>query len=193
VGEVSSTYLGMGVTIEESTMAKGLLSRLVKLSIAFALILLVGFGFAPPSYATIRTFEEAPGQVLTQSRTTLQDQSGNRWQAITFKRSKPDGNEIIGLRLVGFPGSVEIDRSQPLTLIDSLGNRATAAEASAPIFTDSDNPEPHIGQYDIAPVLSSLRPELPLELQLPILGTDPIVLPIAPQTVQEWQKVAKKN
>lgn len=154
------------------------------------LALLIVFSADLPAQAAMRTFEEAPGQILTQSRTTLADQSGNRWQAITFKRSKPDGSEIVALRLVGFPGAVAIDRSQPLVLIDSLGNTATAADASAPIFTDSDNPDPHVGQYDLQPVLNSLRPELPLELQVPVVDGEPVVLQIAPQTIREWQQVA---
>jgi len=150
----------------------------------------IAFADVLPTHAAIRTFEEAPGQVLTQSRTTLKDEFGNRWQAITFKRAKPDGSEMVALRLVGFPGAVAIDRSRPLTLTDSLGNTLTAEDASAPIFTDADNPEPHIGQYNLQPILNNLRPELPLELQLPVLDGDPVVLQIAPQTIHEWKQIA---
>jgi hypothetical protein len=169
------------------------LLRLCRIFFALILVVMLELLSAMPVRADIRTFEEAPGQVLTQSRTTLKDQSGHRWQAILFKRLKPDGNEVVGLRLVGFPGAVEIDRSHPLTLIDSLGNQVTAAEASAPIFTDADNPEPHIGQYDILPVLGGLRPELPLELELSIINADPVILPVAPQTVREWQQVTQTS
>jgi hypothetical protein len=166
------------------------LIKLARILLVLVLALFISFADVLPAQAAIRTFEESPGQVLRQSRTTLKDEFGNRWQAITFKRSKPDGSEVVGLRLVGFPGAVTIDRSRPLMLKDSLGNTLTAADASAPIFTDADNPEPHIGQYDLQPVLDDLRPELPLELQLPVIDGDPVVLQIAPQTVQEWKQVA---
>ena len=166
------------------------LINLARILLALVLALFISFADVLPAQAAIRTFEESPGQVLTQSRTTLKDEFGNRWQAITFKRTKPDRSEIVGLRLVGFPGAVTIDRSYPLTLTDSLGNTLTAEDASAPIFTDADNPEPHIGQYDLQPILDDLRPELPLELQLPVLQGDPVVLQIAPQTIQEWKQVA---
>jgi hypothetical protein len=166
------------------------LIKLARILLVLVLALFIAFADSLPAQAAIRTFEESPGQVLTQSRTTLKDEFGNRWQAITFKRTKPDGSEIVALRLVGFPGAVTIDRSHPLTLTDSLGNTLTAEDASAPIFTDADNPEPHIGQYNLQPILNDLRPELPLELELPVLDGDPVVLQIAPQTAQEWKQVA---
>jgi hypothetical protein len=166
------------------------LIKLARILLVLVLALFISFANILPAQAAIRTFEESPGQVLTQSRTTLKDEFGNRWQAIVFKRTKPDGSEIVALRLVGFPGAVAIDRSRPLMLKDSLGNTLTAEDASAPIFTDTDNPEPHIGQYNLQPILNNLRPELPLELQLPVLDRDPVVLQIAPQTIQEWKQVA---
>jgi hypothetical protein len=166
------------------------LIKLARILLVLVLALFISLADILPAQAAIRTFEESPGQVLTQSRTTLKDEFGNRWQAIVFKRTKPDGSEIVALRLVGFPGAVAIDRSHPLMLKDSLGNTLTAEDASAPIFTDTDNPEPHIGQYNLQPILNNLRPELPLELQLPVLDRDPVVLQIAPQTIQEWKQVA---
>ena len=38
------------------------------------------------------------------------------------------------LRLVGFPGTTNLDHSQPLTLIDSMGNTFTAADVSPDMF-----------------------------------------------------------
>ena len=166
------------------------LIRLARMLLVLVLASFIAFADVLPAHGAIRTFEEAPGQALTQSRTTLKDEFGNRWQAIAFKRIKPDGSQIGALRLVGVPGTVRIDRSHPLLLKDSLGNTLTAEDASGSIFTDADNPEPHIGQYDLQPILGDLRPELPLELQLPLIDGDPIVLQIAPQIVQEWKQVA---
>ena len=156
-----------------------------------ALLLVVSLWLltAQPAQATLREFEAAQGQLLVQSRQTLSDQHGNRWQVIAFKRTKPDGTTLIALRLVGFPGSVEIDRTHPLTLMDSLGNHWQAADASAPVFTDQDAPEPHIGQYDLQPIVNALRPELPLEIWLPTHSGEPVRLQIPPQGIQEWRQV----
>ena len=95
--------------------------------------------------AAIRQLEEAPGQMVYQSRQTLKDQHGNNWQAIAFKRIRADGETNFYLRLVDFPGVAKIDRSQPLTLTNSLGRTLTATEASSDIFTESATPEPNIG------------------------------------------------
>ena len=97
------------------------------------------------SVAAIRQLEEAPGQMVYQSRQTLKDQHGNNWQAIAFKRIRADGETNFYLRLVGFPGVAKIDRSQPLTLTNSLGRTLIATEASSDIFTESATPEPNIG------------------------------------------------
>jgi Protein of unknown function (DUF3122) len=72
--------------------------------------------------------------------------SSDRLQAIAFKRILPDGKTSFYLRLVGFPGVAEIDRAQPLSLINSLGKQLTAADASSNIFTESAAPEPNVGQ-----------------------------------------------
>lgn len=164
--------------------------RLVKtIVLLFILVLLLLLAFPSLVQADIGRVEEAPGQVLYQTRTTLKDQKSNRWQAIAFKRYQPDGTDTLGLRLVGFPGTVVIDRSRPLKLVDSLGGELTAADTSARMFTDETSPEPYITQYDLGAVLVDIRPAVPLELQIPVESGDPIVLLMAPSTLQEWKQL----
>ncbi|MDA0266752.1 MAG: DUF3122 domain-containing protein [Cyanobacteria bacterium] len=171
------------------------LRQLISLLTATALggLILLGIGFqAMPALAAIRQLEEAPGQVVYQSRQTLTDQSGQRWQAIAFKRTHPDGKEQVHLRLVGFPGTAAINRSQPLTLTSSLGQTFTAADTSSEIFTNDAKPEPHVGQYDIQPVVAQLRPELTWHLTL-ATTTQPLTLAVPPATIQEWQAIAQSQ
>ena len=137
-----------------------------------------------PAAAAIRQLEEAPGQVVYQSRQTLYDQHNNSWQTIAFKRIRPDGNTFLYLRLVGFPGSVDIDRSQPLILTNSLGKTLTANDASQQIFTDTTSPTPNVGQYDLAPIVFELQAEIPLKLSLPTTQFEPVKLVISPH----WSK-----
>jgi hypothetical protein len=61
---------------------------------AIVLGLLLGLGIFNPSSAeaTIRKLEEAPGQMVYQSRQTLKDRQGNSWQTVAFKRIRPDGS-----------------------------------------------------------------------------------------------------
>ena len=158
--------------------------------LAIALLLIMSLTSLPNiANAAIQTIEEAPGQMLYQTRLTLKDQANQRWQAIAFKRYKADDTQILGLRLVGFPGAAEIDRTQSLKLIDSLGHTLTAADTSAKIFTDESSPEPYIGQYDLGAVLADIQPAIPLELQIPVTDGDPILLLIPPPTLAEWQQL----
>lgn len=145
--------------------------------------------FPAPAQAKIRTLAEASGQTLFQTRLTLQDQAQHRWQAIAFKRQKADGSETIGLRLVGFPGSTAIDRTQPLKLVNSLGQTLMAQDTSAKIFTDTSSPEPYIGQYDLGTVLGEIQPAVPLELQIPTESGSAVKLLIAPPTLAEWKQL----
>lgn len=175
-------------------MALAMVSLPVLSGLLCLLCLFGGVGLAPgAAIAAIREFEEAPGQVVYQSRHTLQDQQGRSWQAIAFKRIRANGDEGFFLRLVGFPGTATIDRSLPLRLDNSLGTRLTAADASAQIFTDSSVPEPHVGQYDLAAIAPQLRPELPWQLTLPTVDQEPIRLELPPLTVQDWQTLARTH
>jgi hypothetical protein len=147
-----------------------------------------GIGFTPPpAMAAIRQLEEAPGQVVYQSRQTLRDQHNHSWQAIAFKRILPDGSQVLDLRLVGFPGVAEIDRAQPLRLTNSLGKTLTAEDASRAIFTDATAPEPQVGQYDLAPIIGELQATMPWQLRVPTTQGEPVELLISPTLIQEWQ------
>ncbi len=167
-------------------------------TITIALVVLLSFGLitaftvTAPAIAAIREFEEQPGQTVYQARQTLKDQTGRTWQAIAFKRIKPDGTAALNLRLVGFPGSVSIDRQQPLQLSNSLGEVLTAEDASSQIFSDADVPEPHVGQYDLQPVLADLRMELPWRLTVPNTDGEAVALSLPPSFVQEWQTLNQK-
>lgn len=161
---------------------------------ALVLFLFLGLGIfpAPPAAAAIRQFEEAPGQLVYQSRQTLPDQYGNRWQAIAFKRILSNGNSSFYLRLVGFPGVAEIDHSKPLTLTTSLGQALMPLDASSQIFSNTATPEPNVGQYDLQPILPQLQAEIPLLLTLPTTNSASVVLQVPSSFVQEWQTIAMK-
>lgn len=160
-------------------------------AIAFSISLGLGLFNPPSAAAAIRQLEEAPGQMVYQSRATLKDQHGSSWQAIAFKQVRPDGQTSIELRLVGFPGVAVLDRSQPLTLTNSLGKTLTAPDASSAIFGEAKPPEPNVGQYDLLPLLTQLQAEVPLQLTLPILNGEGISLSVSPSLLQEWQALTR--
>jgi len=157
---------------------------------AITIFALIGLGIldVPIALAAIRQLEEAPNQMVYQSRQTLKDQHGNTWQTVAFKRVRPDGNSSFELRLIGFPDMVAIDHAQPLTLTNSLGKTLTAADTSSNIF--KEGAQGNVGQYDLQLLLSELQAEIPLKISLPTLKGDAISLSVPPSLVAEWQTVA---
>lgn len=172
------------------------LQRTVSLLMITALIglsLLCGLVSAPPAIADIRQFQAAPGHFLYQSRQTLWDGHKHSWQAIAFQRSQPDANFRIYLRLVAFPGTADIDRSQPLVLTNSLGETLEAADTSSQIFTDASSPQPNVGQYDLQPILDQLRVEMSWRLYIPTHQGEPVTLFVPSTVVQEWHTLADQK
>lgn len=146
-----------------------------------------------PAQAALRQLEEAPGQIVYQSRQTLQDQQGNSWQAIAFKRIRPGDTDVIYLRLVGFPGTADIDHSQPLILINSMGKILTAVDISQEMFTDKNQLKPDVGQYDLQPILMELESAIPLRLTLPTLDQSEITLNVSPEMLEEWRSLTEQT
>jgi hypothetical protein len=142
-----------------------------------------------PAFAIVTQIEEYPGQMLYQSRQTLKDQQGNPWQVIAFKRIHPEGNAMVSLRLVSFPGGVKLDHTQPLTLTTSLGQTLSARDVSSEISQDTP-PLANVGEYDIKPVLPQLQEAISLKLTLPTINGESVSLSVPSSAIQEWQTVA---
>ena len=81
-----------------------------------------------PANAVIRQQQEAPGQMLYQSRHTLRDESGKSWQVVLFKRVKDDQINTVDLRLVGFPNQAVFLHPQNLEIITAQGKLLQAEE-----------------------------------------------------------------
>ena len=157
------------------------------LTVCICGLLLVGSSL--PAFAIVTQIEEYPGQMLYQSRQSLQDQNGKTWQAIAFKRIHPEGNAVISLRLIGFPGGTALDHTQPLTLTTSLGQTLTAQDISNNISQDTATPA-NVGEYDIKLALSQLRAEIPVQLTVPTLDRKAVWLSVSAAAIQEWQTLA---
>ena len=151
------------------------------------------FGLAQPAIAEVTQIEEYPGQMLYQSRQNLRDQTGKAWQAVVFKRIHPEGTNTVSLRLISFPGVMEFDHNQPLTLLTSLGKALTANDISNNISQDNA-PPPNVAEYDIKAVLPQLKVglkvEKPIQLTLPVTTGSAIELEIPSTIIQEWQTLS---
>ncbi|MCC0178135.1 DUF3122 domain-containing protein [Waterburya agarophytonicola K14] len=163
---------------------RGFLSKLTLIA-AIVLLLFIGLDnfHTQPAFASIRQMEEAPGQILVQSRHTLKDDRGNSWQVVLFKRTKADGSSTIHLRLVDFPGLADFAHPQPLQI--TTNKDLFKAED---VFAEKA-PAANVGEFDMQNVLSQL-PATKLNLSLPMKGEETTQLSIPPEVVLEWQSVA---
>ncbi len=136
-----------------------------------------------PALASIRQMEEAPGQVLIQSRHTLKDNRGDSWQVVLFKRTKADGLSEIHLRLVDFPGLADFAHPQPLTITTNQGDSFEAED----VFAEKA-PGANVGEFNVQNILSKL-PVTQLNLSLPVKSSSSIKLSIPSEVVLEWQEL----
>ncbi|MFB2768622.1 DUF3122 domain-containing protein [Pelatocladus sp. BLCC-F211] len=140
--------------------------------------------------AAVIQLEEAPGEVLYRSQQKLNDELGNSWQVVLFKRVHANNNSqisSINLRLVGFPGSDELFHPLSLKIITDTGKVLAAPD----IFVE-EAPAPTIGQYDFKNILPQL-PTTALVIGIPLGAERFINLPIPQNVVQEWQEIAQKS
>ncbi len=164
---------------------------LSKLILIAAIVLIVFIGLdnftTQPAFASIRQMEEAPGQILVQSRHTLKDNRGDSWQVVLFKRTKTDGSSTIHLRLVDFPGLADFAHPQPLTITTNKGNSFKAED----VFAEKA-PAANVGEFDLQSVLPQL-PVSKLNLSLAMKGEETTQLSIPSEVVLEWQSVAAQS
>lgn len=135
--------------------------------------------------ASISTIEEAPGQMLYQSRHSWRDRAGHSWQVVLFKRVKAGHIASVSLRLVGFPGIAILAHPQPLLITTKTGEVFTSPDLFA-----EQSPAPNVGQYDLSDVLLKLPRTGRVLLHIPLIDNESITLRLPPSAVLEWQTIA---
>jgi hypothetical protein len=164
------------------------LGKWLKISLCILLISIALVNLkSQPALASIRQMLEAPGQILIQSRHTLNDEQGNAWQVVLFKRSQADGSTMIHLRLVDFPELADFEHPQPLTITTNAGDLFQASD----IFADK-SPAPNVGEFDLQTILFQL-PITKLNLSLTMKDNISTNLSIPTEVVLEWQSIGNQN
>lgn len=145
--------------------------------------------FAPTASARILRTADLSDAIVVQSRRTLYDRHHQSWQLVAFKRVKPDvAADSLRLRLVGFPGHIQIAHPQPIAFVGLQEQTWAAADRSEQILV-TDLP-PNVGQYDLQAVLAQLPTDQRLRLEVRTVDRDIITLQIPPPIIQEWQTIA---
>jgi len=155
--------------------------------VSFTLVLSLLFFFPNSAEATVRKTEEADGKILYQSRHQLQDFQQQSWQVVLFKREKEGNAGEVKLRLVGFPGKLEVAHPQPLVL-----ETDRAAWQAEDLFAEK-SPAPNVGQYNLQNIISELSPENSLLLKVPEVNGENVTLKVPGVIVLEWKIVAGNN
>lgn len=143
-----------------------------------------------PAQASVHTYHERPGQTTLRSQQSLRDRNDRSWQAILFKRYSADGLEGIYLRLVGFPGVVDVNPQKPLLI-----NTGTSLRWQATPKLDPPTPAlpSNTNQYDVADAMGDLQKAIPLTLMVPLQGKAPSEIIVPPYAVKEWRELAAQT
>ncbi|ESA36077.1 hypothetical protein N836_08845 [Leptolyngbya sp. Heron Island J] len=144
----------------------------------------------PPALASVHVYHERPGQTTVRSQQSLRDRNDLSWQAILFKRYRPDGLEGMYLRLVGFPGVVDIAPQKPLTIDTGTAFRWQAnpkLDPPTPALPSNTN------QYDVTDVMTDLQKAIPLTLAVPLQGKAASEIIVPPYAVKEWRELVAQT
>lgn len=144
--------------------------------------------WAPPTLAEVHLYQEKPGQVTLRSQQSLQDQAQHSWQAVLFKRYIDDQLEGIFLRLVGFPGQVEVVADQPLqfSVADQFLWKSNPAMDASTLMLPNN-----VGQYDVQPLLEHLDSDTRLVMAIPLATGLSATIEASPSVIREWREVTQ--
>lgn len=156
---------------------------MIKRFFCLLVILAVMLAWQPVALASIHEYPEGGDQVMYRSLQTLRDRSGQAWQVVLFKRLQAGQIQQLHLRLVGFPGLMEVVHPQDLQL-----TTGTAQVLIAPDFP-MQTPLPNAGEYDLQQVMMRLNANPPLQLLIPLKQRQ-VELLVPPFVVQEWRTIS---
>ncbi|MFB2897109.1 DUF3122 domain-containing protein [Aerosakkonemataceae cyanobacterium BLCC-F50] len=139
----------------------------------------------PSAIAVLREYQDAPGVMRYQSQHSLRDATGYSWQVILFKQFPPERSPQFILRLVGFPGIVEIAHPQALEITTNSSKLLTATDLLA-----TESPAPNVGQYNVTNLIDQLPHNSFLKLTIPLTDNKNITLKIPKSILIEWEWLA---
>ncbi|QSJ15012.1 DUF3122 domain-containing protein [Nostoc sp. UHCC 0702] len=142
---------------------------------------LYGWG-AKSAHALLRQHHDSPSVLRYHSQVSIKDEKGYAWQVLLFKQNYNNPIKELRLRLVGFPGVVEVTHPQPLEIETAGGKLLLASDAYALAA-----PALNVGEYELTDVLPKLPTTDALKLHVPTKNKQPLILSIPNSVVTEWQ------
>lgn len=152
----------------------------IRQAVGFILFFLL---LSTPALASLHTYPE-PNGVMYRSLSNLRDSHDRAWQAVLYKRLKDGKLEALHLRLIGFPGVIEVAHPRSLQVETRTGQLLTAEDV-----TPVNLPSPNVGEYDLQAILARLDTDTTFRLTIPLQrGQETLKIP--KETMQEWWRVA---
>ena len=151
----------------------------------FCFLLLLGN--PQPALASIHKYPESATQVMYRSQQSLRDDRDRAWQLILFKRLNNGQLDSLHLRLVGFPGTTEVARTQPLKITARSREAWTATNLVEPLELPAN-----VGEYDLLKIMTQLDADFPLQLELSLQQGQLAKLLVPPFVVREWRSLMDK-
>lgn len=140
-----------------------------------------------PALASIHIYPESSTQIMYRSRQSLRDISDRAWQTVLYKRIKSGKLITLNLRLVGFPGIIELAHPQELQITTGTGKVWNAED----VLVDSSFPA-NVGEYDFLEVMKKLDSNTPLRINIPLQDESQAELVVPIFAVKEWRKLLDK-
>ena len=132
--------------------------------------------------ALLRQHHDSPGVLRYHSQVSIKDEKGYTWQVLLFKQDDKSTIKDLRLRLVGFPGIVEIAHPQPLVIETTSGKLLSASDVYG-----LTAPAPNVGEYELTNILTQLGTTDALKLYVPTDSVKPLLINIPQNLVTEWQ------
>ena len=143
------------------------------------------FGLSSSALASIHTYPEQNQQTLYRSRLSAPDNEHQAWQIILFKRVQAGQVKAFQLRLVGFPGQVELSHPASLLLEDSHNHTWDIKDITA------EDPQiapvqSSVGQYNMMDFMGELTQAQRLDIEIPLNQSQTRRLTVPQSMVREW-------
>ena len=138
-------------------------SRIVeRLVIAIALLVCIGALFPSPAQASIHTYPEPERQTtMYRSRLSLRDDQDLAWQTILYKRIQDHQVTEVNLRLISFPGQLNLSHPHALQVEQNNHNLTLVDETL--LDPQLQTVQSSLAQYDARPLLLALDRPASLE------------------------------
>lgn len=138
-----------------------------------------------PAQASIHTYPETEQTTMYRSRLSLRDDQELAWQTILFKRVKEGQVIDFNLRLISFPGQLELSHPQSLW-VQQDSHRSWELIDETLLDPQLEWSQSSLAQYDAKPLFLSLERPTPLRLSIALNDNEQREILVPPYVVKEW-------